>query len=85
MSDLRWYLPLEQCSTVDGIRSQWQALLERSQMAPWHNIPRYEDAMLSFLGGCALAPHLKLAAVGMRLRIRLRLTARRRAADGTDR
>ena len=63
MSDLRWYLPLEQCSTLDGIRSQWQALLEQSQMAPWHNVPRYQDAMLSFLGGCTLAPHLKLAAV----------------------
>jgi len=63
MSDLRWYLPLEECSTLDGIRSQWQTLLERSQMAPWHNAPRYGDAMLSFLGACTLAPQLKLAAV----------------------
>jgi len=63
MSDLRWYLPLEQCSTLDAIRSQWQVLLEQSQMAPWHNAPRYTDAMLSFLGNCTLAPPLKLAAL----------------------
>ncbi|QOL48500.1 ankyrin repeat domain-containing protein [Massilia litorea] len=63
MSDLRWYLPLEHCSTLDDIRGNWHELLERSQMAPFHNVPRYEDAMLSFLGTSALAPCLKLAAV----------------------
>lgn len=63
MSDLRWYLPLERCSTLDDIRGQWHALLEQSQMAPFHNAPRYEDAMLSFLGASTLAPCLKLAAV----------------------
>lgn len=63
MSDLRWYLPLERCNTLDDIRGQWHALLEQSQMAPWHNAPRYQDAMLSFLGAARLAPALKLAAV----------------------
>lgn len=63
MPDLRWYLPLETCSTLDDIRSRWQELLDRSRMAPFHNAPRYEDAMLSFLGTSALAPCLKLAAV----------------------
>ncbi len=63
MSDLRWYLPLEHCNTLDDIRILWQELLERCAMAPFHNVPRYEDAMLSFLGGSALAPCLKLAAV----------------------
>ncbi|CAN7372164.1 ankyrin repeat domain-containing protein [Massilia sp. LjRoot122] len=63
MSDLRWYLPLEHCTTLDDVRSRWQELLERSRMAPFHNVPRYEDAMLSFLGTSALAPWLKLAAV----------------------
>lgn len=55
--------PLEQCSTLDEIRRQWHGLLEGCQMAPCHNVPRYADAMLFFLGTCALAPHLKLAAV----------------------
>jgi len=63
MSDLRWYLPLEHCTTLDDIRGQWHELLERSAMAPFHNAPRYQDAMLSFLGASALAPCLKLAAV----------------------
>jgi len=63
MSNLRWYLPLEHCSKLDDIRRQWHDLLEQRQMAPVHPIPRYEDAMLSFLGTCALAPCLKLAAV----------------------
>jgi hypothetical protein len=63
MSNLRWYLPLEQSQTLDDIRSQWHELLEQNQMAPEHNAPRYQDAMLSFLGSCALAPELKLAAV----------------------
>lgn len=63
MSDLRWYLPLERCATLDDVRSQWQALLEQSRMAPFHNAPRYQDAMLSFLGASTLAPSLKLAAV----------------------
>jgi hypothetical protein len=63
MSDLRWYLPLEHCSNLDDIRRQWHELLERSQMAPVNNVPRYADAVLSFLGASALAPSLKLAAV----------------------
>ncbi|MFN3788826.1 ankyrin repeat domain-containing protein [Massilia sp.] len=63
MPDLRWYLALEHCNTLDDIRSQWHDLLERSRMAPCNNVPRYEDAMLSFLGASTLAPCLKLAAV----------------------
>lgn len=63
MSDLHWYLPLDHCNTLDDIRGQWHALLERSRMTPAFNAPRYQDAMLSFLGTSALAPRLKLAAV----------------------
>jgi hypothetical protein len=63
MSDLHWYLPLEQCVTLDDIRRLWHGLLERSQVAPEHNFPRYQDAMLAFLGKSALAPSLKLASV----------------------
>jgi hypothetical protein len=63
MSDLHWHLPLDPCTTLDEIRQRWHGLLERSQMAPHHNVPRYEDAMLAFLGASALAPCLKLAAV----------------------
>jgi hypothetical protein len=63
MSDLHWYLPLHHSNTLDDIRGQWHALLERSRMTPAFNAPRYEDAMLSFLGTSALAPRLKLAAV----------------------
>lgn len=63
MSDLRWYLPLEHCSNLDDIRRRWHELLEQRQMAPVNNVPRYADAMLSFLGTSALAPRLKLAAV----------------------
>jgi hypothetical protein len=63
MSNLHWYVPLERCSTLDDIRSQWHALLEQNRMTPAHNVPRYQDAMLSFLGRSTLAPHLKLAAM----------------------
>jgi len=63
MSDLHWYCPLERCTTLDGIRARWHALLEGSRMAPAYNAPRYQDAMLSFLGMSELAPCMKLAAV----------------------
>ncbi|TQK03454.1 hypothetical protein [Herbaspirillum sp. SJZ107] len=63
MSDLLWYLPLEHCTSLDDIRSLWHGLLERCHMAPEYNVPRYQDAMLAFLGNSALAPRLKLAAV----------------------
>jgi hypothetical protein len=63
MSNLRWYLPLEHCTSLDDIRGLWHGLLERNHMAPEHNVPRYQDAMLAFLGNSALAPCLKLAAV----------------------
>jgi hypothetical protein len=63
MSNLNWYKPLEQCTTLDEIRAQWHDLLERNRMKPTNPPPVYGDAMLSFLGGCALSPQLKLAAV----------------------
>lgn len=63
MSDLYWHRPLEQCSTVDDIRALWHGLLDGSHMAPQYNVPRYQDAMLAFLGTSTLAPCLKLAAV----------------------
>jgi hypothetical protein len=63
MSNLNWYKPLEQCVTLDEIRAQWHNLLEQHQMKPANPVPGYHDAMLSFVGGCALSPELKLAAV----------------------
>jgi hypothetical protein len=63
MSNLNWYEPLEQCMTLDEIRAQWHNLLEQNQMKPANPVPGYHDAMLSFVGGCALSPQLKLAAV----------------------
>lgn len=63
MSNLNWYQPLEQALTLDTIRAQWHHLLEQHQMSPANPPPGYQDAMLSFLGSCALPPALKLAAV----------------------
>lgn len=63
MSNLNWYKPLEQCVTLDEIRAQWHNLLEQNQMKPANPVPGYRDAMLSFVGGCALSPELKLGAV----------------------
>jgi hypothetical protein len=63
MPNLNWYKPLEQCVTLDEIRAQWRDLLAQNQMEPTNPTPGYQDAMLSFLGNCALSPELKLAAV----------------------
>lgn len=63
MSNLNWYKPLEHCATLDEIRAQWYDLLDQNQMSPYNPTPGYQDAMLSFLGNCALSPGLKLAAV----------------------
>jgi hypothetical protein len=63
MSRLDWYEPLERCANLDEIRTQWQHLVERHQMSPANPAPGYQDAMLAFLGQCALPPALKLAAV----------------------
>lgn len=63
MSNLNWHKPLEQCATLDEIRVQWRDLLDKNQMSPGNPRPGYQDAMLSFLGSCALPAELKLAAV----------------------
>jgi hypothetical protein len=63
MSNLNWYKPLEQCATLDDIRARWHDLLDQNQMSPYNPVPGYQDAMLSFLGSCALPAELKLAAV----------------------
>lgn len=63
MSNLNWHQPLEQCVTLDEIRAQWHALLDQNQMGPTNPTPGYQDAMLSFIGGCALPPALKMATV----------------------
>ncbi|MGJ7918687.1 hypothetical protein ACI48D_24860 [Massilia sp. LXY-6] len=63
MPNLNWYKSLEQCVTLDDIRAQWHKLLEQNQMMPANPVPGYHDAMLSFVGRCALSPELKLAAV----------------------
>ncbi|WP_296944005.1 hypothetical protein [uncultured Massilia sp.] len=61
--DIDWFLALEDCPDLDAIRARWQPLLERHQMAPHQPEPGYRDAMLSFLGRCALPAPLRLAAV----------------------
>jgi hypothetical protein len=63
MANLNWYQPLERCTTLDEVRMQWHELLDRNHMSPSFEAPRYQDAMLSFLGACALPPALKLASV----------------------
>lgn len=63
MTDLRWYLPLEQCRSLDAIRRQWHPLLERAASLPGQDPVRHHDALLAFIGMSALSPHLKLAAL----------------------
>lgn len=63
MSNLNWYKPLEQCTTLDNIREQWRDLLEEHQMSPANPTPGYQDAMLAFIGSCSLPSDLKLAAM----------------------
>lgn len=63
MANLYWYLPLEQCRSLDEVRHQWHALLESNRVAPYNPAPGYEDAMLAFLGACKLAPPIKLGAM----------------------
>ncbi len=58
-----WYLPLEQCRTLDEIGALWHQLLEAHQSAPNYPEPRYADAVLAFTGMCSLPPHLKLGAL----------------------
>lgn len=61
MSDMRWYLPLEQCRSLDQIRRHWPTLLEAHDSLPDTQPQRYQDALLAFIGLSALSPHLKLA------------------------
>ena len=63
MTDLRWYLPLEQCRSLDAIRRQWHPLLEQAASLPGQDPVRHHDALLVFIGMSALSPHLKLAAI----------------------
>ncbi len=63
MTDLRWYLPLEQCRSLDAIRRQWRPLLEQAASLPDQDPVRHHDALLAFIGMSALSPHLKLAAL----------------------
>lgn len=63
MTDLRWYLPLEQCRSLDAIRRRWRPLLEQAASLPDQDPLRHHDALLAFIGLSALSPHLKLAAL----------------------
>lgn len=63
MTDLRWYLPLEQCRSLDAIRRQWHPLLEQAASLPGQDPVRHHDALLAFIGMSTLSPHLKLAAL----------------------
>ncbi len=63
MTDLRWYLPLEQCRSLDAIRRQWRPLLEQAASLPDQDPIRHHDALLAFIGMSSLSPHLKLAAL----------------------
>lgn len=63
MTTLHWHRPLAHCLGLDAIRGQWQGLLEQHRITPAYEPPRYQDALLSFIGSSPLAPQLKLAAV----------------------
>lgn len=63
MTDLRWYLPLEQCRSLDAIRRRWHPLLEQAASLPHQDPVRHHDALLAFIGMSAMSPHLKLAAL----------------------
>lgn len=63
MSSSYWYLPLEQCHSLDEIGAHWHALLEAHCSAPTWPEPRYRDAVLQFAGMSALPPRLKLGAL----------------------
>ncbi|WP_159628051.1 hypothetical protein [Massilia puerhi] len=63
MTDLRWYLPLEQCRGLDAIRRRWRPLLEEAASLPHQDPARHHDALLAFIGRSTLSPHLKLAAL----------------------
>lgn len=63
MTDLRWYLPLEQCRGLDAIRYRWRPLLEGAASLPHQDPVRHHDALLAFIGLSTLSPHLKLAAL----------------------
>lgn len=63
MTDLRWYLPLEHCRSLDDIRRQWCPLLEQHASLPQQDPLRYHDALLAFIACAQLSPHLKLAAL----------------------
>lgn len=86
MANLNWHEPLERCCSLDEIRAHWHPLLERDQMTPSHPVPRYQDAILAFVGGCRLPTPLKLAAVlalGSAFDIDLRLALGALAGDET--
>lgn len=63
MTKPSWYLPLEQCLSLDEIRRQWHALLEQDGSLPDQDRERHRDALLCFIGMSALSPHLRLAAL----------------------
>lgn len=89
VNDIHWFLPLDECTSLDAIRARWPALLERQRMTPYNEEPRYRDAILAFLGLSTLAPRLKLATVlalgsGFDIDLRLALGALGAAAFEDD-
>jgi len=63
MNLLRWFLPLEGCTSLDDICSRWHPLLEEHYLNPGMEDPRYEDAIMSFLANSRLPAALKLGTI----------------------
>ena len=63
MNLLRWYLPLETCTSLDEVCSRWRPVLDEHYLKAGSEDPRYEDAILSFLANSQLPSALKLGAV----------------------
>jgi hypothetical protein len=63
MNLLRWFLPLEGCTSLDVICSRWHPLLEEHYLNPGAEDSRYEDAIMSFLANARLPAALKLGVI----------------------
>lgn len=63
MTILNWFEPLEAYISLDDIAAQWHTLLDRNHLSGNNEDPRYQDAIIAFLGHALLPAHIKLAAV----------------------
>lgn len=60
---LGWFTPLEAATSLDDVAANWHVLLELHHLAGGNEDPRYQDAIIAFLGRSSLPAHIKLAAV----------------------